>query len=251
MRNRRLRRSFFAVIAACSIALCSQNLFSTNADATLKVFNGTSANSNTGPTDDEVLVWMSMANFAKSELSKLVKATRDKGAPKVTELLATKTRIEEEQKAAIVTLVASCVSAGAAFGMGASGGSAATGASTSVAAITRLEKLRTLEDSAKTDLQALLPLFQEIQDAEKVSPILTRISQDKDYAAKFITAAHNNLTNPGTLGQLLQTDSPGSTVEVREVKEGNGLTVVFRVGKLTHCLSTNQQCNAQPYSVTR
>ena len=133
----------------------------------------------------------------------------------------------------------------------AAGSYAAAGASTSAAAITELEKLKTLEDSAKTELQGLLALFQEIQDAEKVSPILTHISQDKDYAAKFITAAHNNLTNPGTLGQLLQADSPGSTVEVREVKESNGLTVVFRVGKLTHCLSTNQQCNTQPYSVTR
>lgn len=108
------------------------------------------------------------------------------------------------------------------------------------------EILRERNDFSK--LQDLLTSQADLENAKKcVSPI----SQDKAYAAKLLAAAGSHINNPSGLTQLLIKDSPCSNIDVREVKDVNGLMVIFRIGKLTHCLSTKLQCAGKPYSVTK
>ena len=112
-----------------------------------------------------------------------------------------------------------------------------------------LEKLKATQQKMKELLALLLEETNQDLDAEKASGCFARISSNKDYAAKLIAAARSNVNNPSGLGQFLKQDSPGSDIDVREVRDPNGLIVIFRLGRLTHCISTKQQCGGKPHTV--
>lgn len=104
-------------------------------------------------------------------------------------------------------------------------------------------------------LEELLPKFLEFAgsdtNAEGAKKCVSRISQDRSYATKLLAATRANINNPSGLTSAIKKDSPGSNIDVREVKDANGLMVIFRIGHLTHCLSTKQQCGGKPYSLTK
>lgn len=90
---------------------------------------------------------------------------------------------------------------------------------------------------------------EEVEDWQKARPCFALISQNSAYANQFLSVPiGDNARQP--VEQFLKTYS-SCKCDVIEVKNTNGFKVVFRVGKLTHCLSTKQQCGGKAYSVTK
>lgn len=116
--------------------------------------------------------------------------------------------------------------------------------------ISRLEeqKEKAIEELSEQKRKAVAA-FKEAMGNARARSILAAISQDRIKAAKFIQFVRGNSRT--ALSEMLKRESPGSDVDVREVKDTNGLLLLFRIGDLTHCLSTKQQCGGKPYSVTR
>ena len=84
------------------------------------------------------------------------------------------------------------------------------------------------------------------------------VSTNKAFAAA-LTAAD---VSPAEVTQITQAASASvaigkalktltlTDVDVREVRETTGLLATFRIGRLTHCLSTVLQCGGKAYSVS-
>lgn len=120
----------------------------------------------------------------------------------------------------------------------------------------RIEKLKKLAQELEETVQKMQELRTKYmdalaskEDAEKAGECLKRIAQDRIKAAKFIEFVRSNSRTE--LAELLKRESPGSNVDVREVKDTNGLMAIFRIGKLTHCLSTKNQCGGKQYSISK
>jgi hypothetical protein len=101
-------------------------------------------------------------------------------------------------------------------------------------------------------IAAVLPKLQNAlgleQSAEESRQILAGISQDRAKAARLIQAIEES--KHAELGNLLGQGARGPKVEIRETKNADGTTVVFRVGNLIHCLSTGTQCGGKSSSLT-
>ena len=115
----------------------------------------------------------------------------------------------------------------------------------------QLEKLQKMIQVIESLLPKLLEYLTQDSNAQQTKACFNHISKDLSYAAKLLAAARANLNNPAGLNQFLKNNSPGSGIDVREVKETTGLIVIFRVGALTHCLSTKQQCGGKAYALAR
>lgn len=121
---------------------------------------------------------------------------------------------------------------------------------------TQLKKLKEQTEkliALQNKLEELIPTLTEItgqdQSAEKSRQILGTISQDRVKAAKLLEAIKDNKLTE--INDLLKQNITGVEVEVREVKNADGATVVFRVGNLIHCLSTKNLCNGKISSLTK
>lgn len=113
------------------------------------------------------------------------------------------------------------------------------------------QKIEKVAQAIESLLPKLLDLIGKVSDATKTKACFSHIGQDRTYAAKLLAAVRANLNNAPALGQFLRNQTPGSNIDVREVKETTGLIVILRTGGLTHCLSTKQQCGGKPYTLVR
>jgi hypothetical protein len=86
-------------------------------------------------------------------------------------------------------------------------------------------------------------------EAAKAAAALKPISSDRSKAAALLAAILNNRGNPVGLSPALRSITGVAEVDVREVREADGLIVLFRLGRLEHCLSTRLQCGRKQYSV--
>lgn len=98
----------------------------------------------------------------------------------------------------------------------------------------------------KNQIEALL---REIDDIAKGNKVFASIAQDRTRAAAFATLITSS--NKAALLDLLKHEAAAQDVEVREAKAIGGINIVFRIGTITHCLSTNLQCSGKSYSLTR
>lgn len=98
-------------------------------------------------------------------------------------------------------------------------------------------------------LQIMSEILGQDRNAQNVQLTLTAISQDNTKVAKLIEAIKDK--NQTSLRELLKPKSGSVNVEVQEVKNINGLSVVFRLGGLTNCLSTKNQCGGKSFSISK
>lgn len=85
--------------------------------------------------------------------------------------------------------------------------------------------------------------------AAKLHNIVTAISQDRSKAAKLLEAIKTN--NQTSLRELLKQNSGGENLSIQEIKNTNGLGIVFKIGNIGFCLSTKTQCGGQSATVSK
>lgn len=111
------------------------------------------------------------------------------------------------------------------------------------------QKLETVQGKIATLLPKLQDALGQDESVDESRQVLAAISQDRTKAAKLIQAIEENKS--AAVGNLLAQGGRGPEVEVREVKSAGGAMIVFRVGSLTHCLSTKAQCGGKSSSLTK
>jgi hypothetical protein len=104
--------------------------------------------------------------------------------------------------------------------------------------------------SLKQEIEAL---EKEIADIEKGRRLILVLSNDRAKVAAFLSLVETN--GRAAILDFLKRESSSQDAEVRDAKATTtptkGQTVVFRIGNLTHCLSTNLQCSGKTYSLTK
>ena len=115
----------------------------------------------------------------------------------------------------------------------------------------RLGKLAALENRL-TAVRATV-LFRMNTEADTNSAVswFRRIAKDPAYASRLLDTMRRNANNTFDMTQFLRNDIKGTTIDVREIRNANGLTIVLQIGRRTHCLSTTLQCGGKRYSVSR
>ena len=118
-----------------------------------------------------------------------------------------------------------------------------------------IDTIKQLEQECKTNLDQVKDLQKEIErleremdDIEKGRKLVLALANDRVKAAALIPLIQGNAK--AAMLDFFKRESSAQDVEVREAKSSNGLTVVSRVGTITHCLSTNLQCSGKSYSLT-
>jgi DNA repair exonuclease SbcCD ATPase subunit len=111
------------------------------------------------------------------------------------------------------------------------------------------EKLYLVASKAASETMVLATIGSLNQSVEKARAALTPISQDRTQAARLLESIKTN--NRTSVSELLQQNSVGTTVYVQEIKNTNGFGVVFKIGTVGYCLSTNSQCGGQPASISK
>ena len=108
------------------------------------------------------------------------------------------------------------------------------------------EEIRKQIDALRSQIEAL---EREIDDIQKSSKAFASIAQDRTRAATVVSFISSG--NKAALLDFLKRETLATDIEIRDAKAIGGTNIVFRIGTITHCLSTNLQCSGRAYSLTK
>lgn len=111
------------------------------------------------------------------------------------------------------------------------------------------QKLQTILKKMEELVPKIMELIAQDNDAEKARVALTSISTDRSKAAKLLGAIKSN--NRTLISEILRPISDALTISIQDVKNVDGLTVVYRLGNLSHCISTKNQCGGGAFSTIK